>query len=168
MSKNAIYRYFVEGESEQILINALKTDLGLIVPGKVDILNVIQKKINKNWLRTMKPSTTVILVYDTDVEDVELLKKNIETLKKCAAVKDVWCIPQVKNLEDELVRACNIRNVMDLTGTRTLHDHKRAFINSSNQSQMIERNEFDIEKMWSKVPDDAFAQFGNDSEKIKK
>lgn len=67
MSKNAIYRYFVEGESEQILINALKTDLGLIVPGKVDILNVIQKKINKNWLRTMKPNTTVILVYDTDV-----------------------------------------------------------------------------------------------------
>ena len=134
MSKNAIYRYFVEGESEQILINALKTDLGLIVPGKVDILNVIQKKINKNWLRTMKPNTIVILVYDTDVEDVELLKKNIETLKKCAAVKDVWCIPQVKNFEDELVRACNIRNVMDLTGTRTLHDHKRAFVNSSNQS----------------------------------
>lgn len=167
MSKNAIYRYFVEGESEQILINALKTDLGLIVPGKVDILNVIQKKINKNWLRTMKPNTIVILVYDTDVEDVELLKKNIETLKKCAAVKDVWCIPQVKNLEDELVRACNIRNVMDLTGTRTLHDHKRAFVNSSNQSQMLERNEFDIRKLWSKVPDNAFAQFGNDSGKIK-
>lgn len=167
MSKNAIYRYFVEGESEQILINALKTDLGLIVPGKVDILNVIQKKINKNWLRTMKPNTIVILVYDTDVEDVELLKKNIETLKKCAAVKDVWCIPQVKNLEDELVRACNIRNVMDLTGTRTLHDHKRAFVNNSNQSQMLERNEFDIRKLWSKVPDNAFAQFGNDSGKIK-
>lgn len=116
----------------------------------------------------MKPNTTVILVYDTDVVDVELLKKNIETLKKCAAVKDVWCIPQVKNLEDELVRACNIRNVMDLTGTRTLHDHKRAFINSSNQSQMLERNEFNIRKLWSKVPDNAFAQFGNDSEKIKK
>ena len=93
---------------------------------------------------------------------------DIETLKKCAAVKDVWCIPQVKNLEDELVRACNIRNVMDLTGTRTLHDHKRAFINSSNQSQMLERNEFNIRKLWSKVPDNAFAQFGNDSEKIKK
>lgn len=148
MSKNAIYRYFVEGESEQILINALKTDLGLIVPGKVDILNVIQKKINKNWLRTMKPGTTVILVYDTDVEDVELLKKNIETLKKCAAVKDVWCIPQVKNLEDELVRACNIRNVIELTDTKTLHDHKRAFINSSNQSQMLERNGFDIKELW--------------------
>ena len=29
----------------------------------------------------MKPNTTVILVYDTDVVDVELLKKNIETLK---------------------------------------------------------------------------------------
>lgn len=168
MSKNAIYRYFVEGESEQILINALKTDLGLIVPGKVDILNVIQKKINKNWLRTMKPNTTVILVYDTDVEDVELLKKNIETLKKCAAVKDVWCIPQVKNLEDELVRACNIRNVMDLTGTRTLHDHKRAFVNSCNQSQMLKRNGFDIKGLWSKVPNNAFAKFGNDAEKIKK
>lgn len=116
----------------------------------------------------LQSGTVVILVYDTDVETVDVLKKNIATLKKCTAVKDVWCIPQVKNLEDELVRACNIRNVMDLTGTRTLHDHKRAFVNSSNQSQMLERNGFDIEKLWSKVPVNAFVQFGNDSEKIKK
>lgn len=57
---------------------------------------------------------------------------------------------------------------MDLTGTRTLHDHKRAFVNSSNQSQMLERNEFDIRKLWSKVLDNAFVQFGNNSERIKK
>lgn len=168
MSKNAIYRYFVEGESEQVLINTLKTDLGLIVPGKVEILNVVQKKINKNWLRTMKPRTTVILVYDTDIEKADTLEKNIELLKQCAAVKEVWCIPQVKNLEEELVRACNIRNVMDLTGTRTLHDHKRAFVNSSNQSQILKRNGLDIKRLWSKVPDNAFAMFGNDSDKIKK
>lgn len=168
MSKNAIYRYFVEGESEQVLINTLKTDLGLIVPGKVEILNVVQKKINKNWLRTMKPRTTVILVYDTDIEKADTLEKNIELLKQCAAVKEVWCIPQVKNLEEELVRACNIKNVMELTGTRTLHDHKRAFVNSSNQSQVLKRNGLDIKRLWSKVPDNAFVQFGNDSEKIKK
>ena len=168
MSKNAIYRYFVEGESEQVLINTLKTELGLIVPGKVEILNVVQKKINKNWLRTMKPRTTVILVYDTDIEKADTLEKNIELLKQCAAVKEVWCIPQVKNLEEELVRACNIKNVKELTGTKTIQDHKKAFINSSNQSHMLKRNGFDIKKLWSKVPDNAFAQFGNDSEKIKK
>lgn len=168
MSKNAIYRYFVEGESEQVLINTLKTDLGLIVPGKVEILNVVQKRINKNWLRTMKPRTTVILVYDTDIEKADTLEKNIELLKQCAAVKEVWCIPQVKKLEEELVRACNIKNVKELTGTKTIQDHKKAFINSSNQSHMLKRNGFDIKKLWSKVPDNAFAQFGNDSEKIKK
>ncbi len=168
MSKNAIYRYFVEGESEQVLINTLKTDLGLIVPGKVEILNVVQKKINKNWLRTMKPRTTVILVYDTDIEKADTLEKNIELLKQCAAIKEVWCIPQVKNLEEELVRACNIKNVMELTSTRTLHDHKKAFVNSSNQSQILKRNGLDIKRLWSKVPDNAFAMFGNDSDKIKK
>lgn len=168
MSKNAIYRYFVEGESEQVLINTLKTNLGLIVPGKVEILNVVQKKINKNWLRAMKPRTTVILVYDTDIEKADTLEKNIELLKQCATVKEVRCIPQVKNLEEELVRACNIKNVMELAGTRTLHDHKKAFVNSSNQSQMLKRNGFDIKGLWSKVPDNAFAQFGNDSDKIKK
>ena len=168
MSKNAIYRYFVEGESEQVLINTLKTDLGLIVPGKVEILNVIQNKINKNWLRTMKPKTTVILVYDTDIEKVDILEKNIEVLKQCVAVKEAWCIPQVKNFEDELARACNIKDVMELTGTKTLSDHKKSFVNSSNLSQILKRNGFDIKKLWSKVPDNAFARFGNDSDKIKK
>lgn len=74
----------------------------------------------------------------------------------------------MKNLEDELCNACNIKNVKELTGTKTIQDHKKAFINSSNQSHMLKRNGFDINKLWSEVPDNAFAQFGNDSEKIKK
>lgn len=168
MGKNTVYRYFVEGESEQVLISTLKTELGLIVPGKVEILNIVQNIIGTNRLRVLQPGTVVILVYDTDVGTVDILKKNIATLKKCAAVKEVWCIPQVKNMEDELCNACNIKNVNELTGTRTLQDHKKAFINSSNQSHMLKRNGFDIKKLWSKVPDNTFAQFGNDSEKIKK
>lgn len=115
----------------------------------------------------MKPRTTVILVYDTDIEKADVLEKNIELLKQCVAVKEVWCIPQVKNFEEELVRACNIKNVMELTGTRTLHDHKRAFVNSSNQSQMLDRNGFDIKKLWSKVPDNVLRSLGMTRKRLK-
>ena len=115
----------------------------------------------------MKPRTTVILVYDTDIEKADVLEKNIELLKQCVAVKEVWCIPQVKNFEEELVRACNIKNVMELTGTRTLHDHKRAFVNSSNQSQTLDRNGFDIKKLWSKVPDNVLRSLGMTRKRLK-
>lgn len=87
MGKNTVYRYFVEGESEQVLISTLKTELGLIVPGKVEILNIVQNIIGTNRLRVLQPGTVAILVYDTDVGTVDILKKNIAALKKCAAVK---------------------------------------------------------------------------------
>ncbi len=36
-----IYQYFVEGENEKRLIEVLKTDMGMIQPGKVQIVNVV-------------------------------------------------------------------------------------------------------------------------------
>lgn len=103
MSKN-IYHFFVEGEGERAIINTLKTELQCIQAGKVDVFNVIQNKLNKNILMKLKPGTIVILVFDTDKDETDILDYNLRFLKKQSNVKKVIIIPEVKNLEDELVR----------------------------------------------------------------
>lgn len=55
-------------------------------------------------------------IYQYYVEmNTKILDENIAFLKRQKGIKEVICIPQVRNLEDELVRACNIKNIVDLT-----------------------------------------------------
>ena len=123
MSKN-IYHFFVEGEGERTIINTLKTDFQCIQAGKVDVFNVIQNKLNKNMLMKLKPGTIVILVFDTDKDETDILDSNLRFLKKQPNVKKVIIIPEVKNLEDELVRSCNITNVKDLMRSKSNSEYK--------------------------------------------
>ena len=112
MRKKQVLHYYVEGEDEKSLLEALKRDLGCIETGKVDIMNVIQTRFTVARIRPLKPGTIVVLVYDTDVEtNMEILQFNIEFLKKQTGIKEVICIPQVRNLEDELRNACDIKAV---------------------------------------------------------
>ena len=123
MSKN-IYHFFVEGVGERAIINTLKTDFQCIQAGKVDVFNVIQNKLNKNILMKLKPGTIVILVFDTDKDETDILDSNLRFLKKQPNVKKVIIIPEVKNLEDELVRSCNITNVKDLMRSKSNSEYK--------------------------------------------
>ena len=82
MGQGKYYHYFVEGEDEEKLIQVLKTDLRLIVPGKVQKFNVVEQKLTRLRLMSLKEGTTVILVFDTDTGKVDILKENIEFLKK--------------------------------------------------------------------------------------
>ena len=91
------YQYFVEGKDEEKFISVLKTDMLCIIPGKVQKLNVIEEKITMAKLRTLKKSTVVILVFDTDTNNIDILKSNIELLKKHSSVCEVWCVTQVKS-----------------------------------------------------------------------
>lgn len=68
MRKSGIYQYYVEGEDERSLLNILKLDLRCIESGKIDKFNVIQSRFTTARMRTLKTGTTVVLVYDTDVE----------------------------------------------------------------------------------------------------
>lgn len=88
-------------------------------------------------------------------------------LKRQKGIKEVICIPQVRNLEDELVRACNIKNIVDLTKSLTKADYKRDLINCSNLSDRLKKCKFDITKIWAEIPKNNFKKYGNDSEKIK-
>ncbi len=168
MRRQIYYQYFVEGEDEIKLLNVLKSDIGCITAGKVDKFNPVQKNFTSARIRTLKPNTVIILIYDTDVEKIEILQKNIAFLERQTAIKEVFCIPQVKNLEEELMRACQIRSIEELTGSTSKKDYKRDIISCTNLDTRLKKCNFDIQKFWQCIPKNGFYIFGNDAEKIKK
>lgn len=168
MGKKANYHYYVEGENEKSLLNTLKRDVGCIESGKVDKFNVIQNRFTNARIRPLKPGTIVVLIYDTDVEiNIEILQYNVNFLRKQTGIKEVFCIPQVMNLEDELKRACTIKNVEELTGSDTKANYKSDINSCTNLGGRLAKCQFDVSKLWNKMPKNKFEKFGNDSEKIK-
>lgn len=169
LGRNNIYRYYVEGEGDREIVNVLKSELECIQPGKVEVFNVNQERFTNMRLRGIKNNTTVILVYDTDTGEKgePNLKKNIDILESRANVKKVICIPQVENLEDELVRACNIKEVKDLTKSRSNTNYKKDILKISNLVNRLKQCKFDFAKFWKKIPNNVFKKHGNDSDKIR-
>ena len=80
--KREQYHYFVEGEDDRKVVNTLKTDLQWIKPGKVQVFNVIEEELTSLITRTLKPGTTVVLVFDTDTGKTNTLNKNIRFLQR--------------------------------------------------------------------------------------
>ena len=118
--------YFAEGDCEKALIKALQLHLAVLPPGKVKVYNVVQDELRGSVLLTLSDAKTV-LVFDTDKSETETLKKNISLLKRyCKNVK-VIILPQVRNLEDEMKRSCNIKRIKELTNSKSDKDFKRDF-----------------------------------------
>ncbi len=88
-------------------------------------------------------------------------------LKKQTSIQDVICIPQVNNLEDELLRACQIKNIRQLTHSTSTTDFKRDLISCSNLHTRLAKCGFDISKFWSRIPTNKFRVFGNNASFIK-
>ena len=118
-----ILHYFVEGETERKLIETIKNKY--LYSGKIKIINTIQNKVPNSILRTLERETVVVLVFDTDVEKIDILDENIRLIMSSNNVKDVICIPQIKNLEDELIYSTNINKIVDLLESRSDKDFKK-------------------------------------------
>lgn len=160
-------QYFVEGECEEKLINTLKSELMVVKTGKVQKLNVIENEISKARLIALRPRTTVVLIFDTDTGNAEILNKNIKKLSGCSSVEDLLLIPQVKNLEDELVKSCSIRNIKELLECKSKKDFKSDFIRISNLANKLKNKNFDINLIWARNPSAPYQNIKNDSRKIK-
>ena len=118
--------YFVEGECEEKLINALKVDTSLVINGKVKKFNAITEELTNSKLITISPGSRVVLVFDTDVVLTAHLKKNIELLKtKCSRI-EVLTIPQISNFEDEITNSTDVNKAQELTKSKTVDDFKKA------------------------------------------
>lgn len=161
--------YLTEGECEEKLIKALKENPALILPGKVKRFNVIQSELKTSNLVTFSPGSMVILVFDTDVDYTEHLKKNIELLKKrCAGVK-VVTLAQVLNFEDEIKRCTDVNRAQELTRSQSLRDFKSA-VNKMKDSEFrnaLERHKLDVAKLWTKEPPKGFDFIEQGAETIK-
>lgn len=136
-------QYFVEGECEEKLINTLKSELMVVKTGMV------------------------VLIFDTDTGNTEILNKNIKKLSECGSVADLVLIPQVKNLEDELVKSCRIRNVKELLGSKSNKEFKGDFIRVTNLANKLKSKEFDINLIWKDTPLSPYQNIKNDARKIK-
>jgi hypothetical protein len=164
--KREQYHYFVEGEDDRKVVNTLKTDLQWIKPGKVQVFNVIEEELTSLITRTLKPGTIVVLVFDTDTGKKNTLLKNIRFLQKDSNVKQVLCIMQVKNLEDEFLRSCAISQIKELTGSKSNSDYKRDLLRQSNLADKLKKHQFQFEKFWNSS-DKVYESTCNDSAQIK-
>lgn len=160
--------YFVEGECEKQLINALKASPEILVPGKVKVYNVKQDLIPKSQLLSIQPRTKVALVFDTDVEDKKALNKNVEMLRKyCSNVTIVYMM-QVLNFEDEIVRSTDVNMVQDLTKSKGVSNFKTDFckMKVNDCRRLLDRHRFDIRKIWTTKPPEAFRELEQGIAKI--
>ena len=161
-------QYYVEGECEEKLINTLKSELMVVKTGKVQVFNVIEKEITNARLITLRPGTMVVLIFDTDTGNIETLNKNINKLSKCSSVVDLVLIPQVKNLEDEIVNSCVIRSIKELLGSRSNEEFKSDFIKVTNLAGKLKSKSFNINLIWNRNPGAPYQDIINQAEKIKK
>lgn len=77
------------------------------------------------------------------------------------------CITQVKNLEDELLRSCSIKQIKELTGSKSNSDYKHDLIKETNLKKKLEKCKFDINKFWSQSPKNEYRVIENNAGRIK-
>ena len=149
MNKKCIY--FVEGSCEKQLIDALKQQPAKLIPGKVKILNPVQRRLSKSVLLTIDPGSIVVFVYDTDKPEVEILHENIALLANlCVNIKVVHLM-QVLTIEDELVRSTDVKSAPELTKSRGTSAFKSDFCRLTPQScrTLLDRHHLNADKLWN-------------------
>ncbi|MBR1684272.1 MAG: hypothetical protein IJ708_03985 [Clostridia bacterium] len=165
-----VYRYLVEGPDEKNLVDTLKSQLPPYVKvGKVEVFNVVQKKITLEKIRTWPKDVIVILIFDTDTENTSILSENIRMLNKNQHIGKVLCIPQYRKLEDEIARTIKAKSALDLFATKSKGDFKTMFANEKELMAKLQKWDFDFSKLWTKQPPEKYRNAGvvNNSDKVK-
>ncbi len=169
MNKNEQYIYLVEGENEKLFINAIKNKY--IVSGKVFAFNALTKNISSARLMTWENNTNVIIIFDTDVYEracVQCLRNNIKVLERAKNIKNIFLVTQVKNFEDELIRATSISSITQFTNSKSNKDFKRDFNRlGNNLIQKLNAYNFDVNQLWVKKASGNYKEFENMANKIK-
>ena len=137
--------------------------------GKVEVFNFINEKMSNARARTIKTGTTIVVIVDTDIERIDLLDENINTLKNISRIdeKDVILVFSIKTFEDEIVYASSgIKRINDLLNTKSIEEFKKKFIAHKNIVDKLYSVGFDIHKIWSRKPREAFDKYTNQGSKI--
>ena len=165
--RNEIIQYYVEGEDERALVDVLKNELRVIKPGKVHVFNVVEKQLPDAMVRTIKKGTTVVLIFDTDTGQIDTLERNIAKLKAYGFSSKIVLVPQVPNLEGELVHSCNIRKITELLNSRSEKEFKSDLIHITNLGSKLREHDFDINLLWNRQAKAPYQNISNEAAKIK-
>lgn len=159
--------YYVEGECERQLINSLKEQPSMIVPGKVKVYNVIRKLIPKSQLLTIQKDSIVVFLIDTDVDETRYLSQNIDRIRKYCNNIHIVNLLQVLNFEDEITRSTNVTRASELTKSKSVSNFKSDFcrMKTADCRKLLERHHFDIDAIWCTRPPQSFESFAEDNNK---
>ena len=160
-------QYYVEGEDDKKVVDTLRLKMNLIKTGKVHVLNVVEEDIPDMRLRALSSGTLVVLVFDTDTGKADILRNNLKKLDKHPSVCGVITIPQVGNLEDELVRSCNISKIEELLNSKSQKDFKRDILRITNLDAKLVARKFNIDLFWNGVAPRPYQDIANESAKVK-
>jgi len=119
-----ILHYFVEGENERKLIETIKNKY--LYSGKIKVMNTIQNKVSKSILRTLERETIVVLVFDTDIEKIDILEEQLRinvaridevrgilhTRRHLAASPIFKGIPDFKQTRIAMLRATKVNDLI--------------------------------------------------------
>lgn len=161
--------YYVEGPCEQSLISALRESPARLMPGKIKVYNVVQNLIPKSQMLSIQARTTVVLVFDTDVDQTVNLQRNIDLLRRyCGRLRIVY-LPQVRNLEDELIRCTDVKAVTELKRSNGIRNFKTDFckLKSKDCRAMLDRHGLDVGRLWTTKVPEAFSFAAGNSDVIK-
>lgn len=165
-----LIQYYVEGECEEKLIKTFQ-HAGTIgfKPGKIDILNPAIQTISQLRINQLKKGTIVALVYDVDHININVLKSNVESLKKNKNIDEIYHVQSINNFEDEIVYSSAINSVNELFGTKSKNDFKKRFINQHELVKKLEAFSFSIKLIWSRSSlNKDIESFPNNGNKIKR
>lgn len=159
----------MEGACEQQLVSALKEGPQRLIPGKVKVFNVVQNLIPKSQLLSIQPGTTVVLVFDTDIQQTVNLRKNLELLSTYCGRVFIVFFPQVLTLEDELIRATDVKTITELTKSSSNRKFKTDFCRMSPKDcrAMLERHHLNYKTLWMTPPPEGFFFVLNNGDAVK-
>ncbi len=163
--------YFTEGECEKAFIRSYMFKDGQhFKPGKIEVFNFINQRLSKAKARTINKDMSVAIVFDTDVENIDVLEENINLLKTVSMLDDshIFLIPSIKNFEDELVYSSSkIKSIHDLFKTKSVAEFKKKFIVHHDIVSKLDDVGFVFELIWSRNAKPPFDKYNNSSKKIK-
>lgn len=154
MINNKYFCYFVEGDNEKKIVNELKGKY--LESGVINKFNILQETISNHILRkfSRQKKNISIIVYDYDVFEktginIEKLEKKLkENIKILSSISQIVIIEQNKNLEDELKRATNVKEIREILNSKSNKDWKRDMLNTINLLEKLEKKNFQISKFW--------------------
>ena len=75
--------------------------------------------------------------------------------------QSIWCVTQVENLEDELKRSTDIKEIRELTGSKSNSDFKRDWLREKRLIEKLFKHSFKYALFWATQPGEPYLDIEN-------